>query len=322
LYRIKNFSVQAQQLHLAIIDTNSGADLTLQTNSVIVGQQMNWYARLSITNSYMTNWPLSNFQWTIPGTTFSNYVADSSTGILNTNFLMTSSNVMFCWSDSGLKLVKISATVNGKAITGQAWFNVLRPTAQITTISGTVGLDSTNYDAPVLHYGLPKVGFVGMLFSNIVTFPSEYSGNTNYDLQWVQKCISFRGEVETNDGSGAWYEGLAANVLDTSYPYRYDPLLPYSPPCTDDSPNSQDLSPYTSVSFSEVFEMWLMFKPSGGQWVPLQAVAWSWSGAGYFDGSIWQLTDGSSTLNPTGINITTFPVWTDNLTNHFVFQKE
>jgi len=38
---------QAQVVHFAIIDANSGQDLTLQTNTVIVGQQMNMYAQLS-----------------------------------------------------------------------------------------------------------------------------------------------------------------------------------------------------------------------------------------------------------------------------------
>jgi len=29
------------------VDTNSGHDLTTQTNTVIVGQQMNWFCQLS-----------------------------------------------------------------------------------------------------------------------------------------------------------------------------------------------------------------------------------------------------------------------------------
>ncbi|HEY5298051.1 MAG TPA: hypothetical protein VIK59_08995 [Verrucomicrobiae bacterium] len=314
------FSVQAQEVTLHILDANNGTDLTAQTNTVIVGQQMNLFCQLSI-----TNFPLANFQWTVQGTTFSNYVADSSTGILNTNFSLTQSNALFCWSDSGLKLMNISATVNGKTVTGQAWFNVVRPMAQIVTTSGTVGLDTITFPgAPVLHYGDPGVGFVpGMLFSNTVTMPSgNYnSGNTNYSIQWVQMGISFDGQVETNDGSGAWYEAQAANMLDTSYPYGFDTYLPY--PCTEDSPHSQGLSPYIAASFSETFEMWLMFKPVGGQWVPLQGVAWSWSGSGSLDGPAWQLTDSANTVNPVGVNTTTFPTWTDNLTNHINnFQKE
>ena len=44
--------------------------MTGQTNGVIVGQQMNLYCQLSITNLPFTNLVITNFSWTIPGDEF------------------------------------------------------------------------------------------------------------------------------------------------------------------------------------------------------------------------------------------------------------
>ena len=69
---------------LTIVDGNSGQDLTLQTNTVIVGQQMNLLCKTVTTNGPV----LSNFKWTVPGYAISNYVvaADTNSAIVVTNF--------------------------------------------------------------------------------------------------------------------------------------------------------------------------------------------------------------------------------------------
>ena len=52
---------------------NTRTNLSAQTNTVIVGQQINLTCQLSITNSFVTNLILTNFQWTVPGYAISNY---------------------------------------------------------------------------------------------------------------------------------------------------------------------------------------------------------------------------------------------------------
>jgi hypothetical protein len=122
------FVPQIQLAHLAIMDASSGVDFTMQTNNtVIVGQQMNLMAQLMSSNQVVTNLALANFQWTVPGNIFTDYVATAQSAVLYTNLSTTQSNVVFYWSDRGLMLVKCSATVEGKPVTGQAWFNVIRP---------------------------------------------------------------------------------------------------------------------------------------------------------------------------------------------------
>jgi hypothetical protein len=42
-----DYTFRVEVCRLQIVDTNSGHDLTTQTNTVIVGQQMNWFCQLS-----------------------------------------------------------------------------------------------------------------------------------------------------------------------------------------------------------------------------------------------------------------------------------
>jgi hypothetical protein len=86
---------------------------------------------------------------------------------------------------------------------------------------------------------------------------------------------------------------------------------------TTDSPFSIPLDNFVGVHRDDSMTMWLMFKPDGGQWVPLHKVSWRWSGAGQLSDSGW-----SSTANPppsTSNNEETMfhPQWTTNVTAFF-----
>jgi hypothetical protein len=59
--------------------------------------------------------------------------------------------------------------------------------------------------------------------------------------------------------------------------------------------------------------MWLLFKPNNGIWVPLSKVDWAWSAVG---NSGVGLTSTNNTVNPVANSTFTYPVWTDNVTNH------
>ena len=65
---------QAMDLGPEILDANTGTNLSAQTNTVIVGRQMNLVCQFANTNSYMTNFVMTNFQWTVPGYAISNCV--------------------------------------------------------------------------------------------------------------------------------------------------------------------------------------------------------------------------------------------------------
>jgi hypothetical protein len=303
-----SFTNRAFPVTLQIMDASTGTNLTTQTNTVIVGQQMNLTCQLSITNSYMTNFVLTNFLWTVPGTTFSNFVANGSSGILYTNFPTTQSNAVFCWSDSGLKQVQISATINGKTVTGQAWFNIVRPTANITTQTTSVGVDT--FLTP------PRLGFYdvntynpGITFTSTMTIPAGFTGSN----EWVQIVLNpYRVRQDTNLVWWLFTENGAAPYLDTHYPYNS--LVATN--IAVDSPFTPLLNGYVQVTATNSFEMWLMFKPTGGQWVPLRTVNWNWSGTASLSGTNWVLNGNGWSANPTDADAgTTFPQWNSNVTN-------
>ena len=279
---------------LQIVDANTGAILTGQTNNVIVGQQVNLKCQLMVSNEVITVFPLANFQWTVPGYAISNYVvaADSSSAMVVTNFPLNHSNVVFYWVDgTNNRTIQCSATVQGKSITATATFNVLRPTGQITAFTGTVAVDA-NYNNGqasffALHYGTASLtpGIAGILFTNQVMMPpgNNYNyGNTNSTLRWIQEVNSSSRQFQTNTTEWAWYERQIAletnSVLDTGFPYpgSVSPAEAIDAPAEalDNSTNSV----WKTVSTSDNFTMWLMFQPTNGQWVPLRSVTWTWGG--------------------------------------------
>lgn len=305
-------STYVQTAQLQIFDANTGTNLTLQTNTVIVGQQMNLQCQLNFT--VPPSWVFTNFQWTVPGFAISSFVvaADSSSAVVVTNFPLNNSNVVFYWVDGASnRTVQCSATVNGKTVTGQATFNVLRPTATVTTQTGSVAADNflgelvfenTNTFAP------------GIIFSSTMTIPSGFSG-TN---EWVQVDSNpVRKYQSTNSTWWVYTENGTGPYLDTTYPYQT--FFAANMPA--DNPNLP-FQNHSQVVASDSMEMWLMFKPTGGQWVPLRAVNWSWSGSATNNTGTWTLESGSThSVNPSSFDTTTYPQWNNNVTDA-VFQQQ
>jgi hypothetical protein len=56
-------------------------------------------------------------------------------------------------------------------------------------------------------------------------------------------------------------------------------------------------SGYTDASAANTFEMWMMFEPPGGKWVPLRAVNWYWSGDATYGVSGWYVSSQSHSPN-------------------------
>jgi hypothetical protein len=315
------FYEQATNVTLQILDANNGnANLSLQTNTVIVGQQMNFTCQLSVTNAFMTNFPLSNFQWTVPGYAISNYVANGQTGTVYTNFPMNNTNVIFYWVDGASnRTVQCSATVNGQTVTGQAVFNVARPTASITTQLSSISVDG-NYTSNhefALHFG-NYPGIPGILFSNDNS--KLYAQNYSADgiLEWVQIVNFGSNSVQTLDGT--WHTLLLVTngMIDTSYPYDFNNF-------TTDSPG-QAASPstdYLGITVTNNFTMTLLFIPTAFNgvsytnscYIPLASVNWNWGSSATSTSTNWILTSSNSVANPP-MNTLIYPQWTDNATNH------
>jgi hypothetical protein len=134
-----SFDLQVTNV-LSIVDANTGSNLTTQANTVIVGQQMNLLCQVNTTNFTATN-----FQWTVPGYALTNwYISPDSHNTNGYPIPLTTTNnqgINFFWADGATnRVVQVFATIQGKMVTAQATFNVLRPTARIITQTSSVEL--------------------------------------------------------------------------------------------------------------------------------------------------------------------------------------
>jgi hypothetical protein len=314
-------------MHLAIVDTNSGADLTLQTNTVIVGQQMNLKCQLSVTNVTFTN-----FSWTIPGQTVKRYdqlavvdVTNTYTVMENlTNSDLASNSIAFYWINGGTNLeVDCSAMVNGKPVNGRAYFNVNRPAGTLITVTTTnippVNIITNDDGSLALQYGTftNVAGQAGISEFFSVTTPTNGAGSFAYiqiiDLTTVEWTL----DGDTNNTP----HGInGTNILD-AIPYLYQYGLTSIGNSDTQSNRFYDypgasLAGDNHVSSSDQFSGYLMYRPAGDTnstiWVTLQKVQWSWSGAATKGtNGVWTLDTGypNPPINPAGTNSTTLPTW-------------
>jgi hypothetical protein len=314
-----------------------GNDLTLQTNTVIVGQQMNLTCQILYTNSFFTNnFVVTNFQWTVPGYALTNWYTSSDRETTNGYPIPLSATngqtVRFFWVNGSTNInaplsytVHASATVNGFPVTGVATFNVVKPMARIFAQTSVVALGwNINASSYGLFFGT-NLGQAGITFSNTAKLPP----GTNYnhgDMSSLLCCwqvidppyeseqyflidtnapivatniVGIPIEISTNDGL----------TLDGTSPYGF-----VSYPIANDSPGVRTDMPYeVGASMSQYSRMWLMFKPDGGNFVPVRAVDWFCSGSATNRGSGWVLTSRNWSVNPQDIDPgTSYPTWTNS----------
>jgi hypothetical protein len=268
-------------------------DITNTTRNVIVGQKISLIAEVQPSGQQ-----ISNPQWTVPGTAIANYVASITKGEVTALSNPTSSTIDFYWVDGGDgRQVQYSVTINGQPFSGKATFNVKRPTAQITTSTGTIQISAAWPSGNGLWYGVPNQ--VGISFSANVTIPTGFAG----DVQWVQIWNKLRRVRASN---GRWFRSSGTGI-DSAYPYS-------SGNSANDSPGVA-FDTHIGVFIDESFDMYLMFQPTGLSvptiWVPLKVINWSWFGDASLNGSTWVLNSSNKTTGQAS-DTTTHPVWTKN----------
>jgi hypothetical protein len=318
------FNVLAYQMHMQILDAD-GNDLTLQTNTVIVGQQMNLTCQMVFTNSFFTNnFVLTNWQWTVPGVAISNYVVaeDSSSAMVVTHFPTTNASAIFYWVDGASnRVVQCSATVNGALITGQASFNVVKPTIDFIGITNTVvTLDNYFNSLPTnlisIHFGAASNNEYGIyhdgiqfLCTNVNTYgyPSGLYGFVS-----VQLILNHIVSYIKADGS-TFSTNLAG--LDNFYPYQA--LGDGDGSECQDAPGITFSTSLVQLATSEAFKMVLLFKSdSPSIAVPIKEVDWGWYGQATNIMGNWTLLPQSFAIITTNNQSTlSFPTWTNVVLN-------
>jgi hypothetical protein len=295
----------------------NGSTVTGQTVNVIVGQEINLTTSVQPANGTVTN-----SQWTVPGgdsDRIANYVVTfteaQTSGVVTNLTTLNNSSVRFYWISGGNgRTVQYSAQVNGKAVHAQVTFNVQRPSAQVSTVTGRLFIDRcTNpFGFLELHFGMPPSfpqNYGGCLGNPGITFTrTEPSGG---DLQWVQ-LGTINDAITLNDGTRKVKQTTG---LDTIYPY---PPSSLGPNVADDEPGAGLSNNLAGLVIDENFTMFLMFKPSGVSgnsiWVPLRKVNWFWSATLHRTGNdTWEIDTNANSPSPLDENATVHPQWTSNI---------
>ena len=284
---------------------------------------------------------VSNYQWTVSGSTFQTWTADNSStaftdgpGPLNgpspPNVVPIVAGPSWYWYDAGnnthvAETVSCTVTVTPPAGQGSAvsvtpsqTVNVYIPSWTATGAAGTMRVSTSipnvgNGSSYWLWAGGP-----GMAWQASVSSPlSGVFGTGTIELvQTYTPGISYT----TADGMVHNYSLNGQNGLDTSYPYvgGTSSFNDY-----DDPGLNLTATAAISGSLQDQFQDCLMYEPQGSsQFVPLANSSWTTSGSAQipatgwanFSGSAGTVSGGSFSQN------NTFPSWTQNVgngTGHF-----
>jgi hypothetical protein len=314
---------QSANLSLQIIDNNTENILSGQTNTVIVGQQMYLTCKLSVNNATAWNSMLTNFQWTVPGDTISNYVVeqDESSATVGTNFPTTNSSAVFYWLDGASnRVVRCSAMLGGITFSNQATFNIIRPTIDFTGTIGVVFLDTNCIYFPntlSLHLGgTVNNGTTNYGITCLSTNPNLYGYDTNSSAGFIvaQIITNFSISYTSSNGSTA-----STNIsgLDNSYPVEN--LGDGNNKTFYDAPADAIVQAnLVQLSVTDSFSTFVMFIPDEPLAipVPLRRVDWTWSGTASFTNGQWILTSPNSAITANNQNTLSFPTWTNVFRNY------
>lgn len=322
-----SFDVQAEGVTLRIFSGTN--DVTDQTNTVIVGQQINLHCALSLTNVALTN-----FQWTVPGYAISNYVADSSSGIVYSNFPTVLSNVVFYWVDgANNRVIECSAMVGGQKIVANMTFNVLRPTASLTVITTTnqpavnvVPAESFEREAPPYYFtfGTTTNAIDGKLTNSFgIRFYGQVTTLTNGagTIAFVQVVTSALRAYTASDGTKWKHASHGTNYVDgflSAFRFGSTDISASETRTayTEDTPGNGLNCDEKARSVNDQFKTYIVYQPTNGIWVTLRSVNWYWNGAATNTASAncsWIRVSGSASANPTSSDDTELPIWSGNI---------
>ena len=290
------------------------SNVTGSTVTVFVGQLINLTCFLPDLPGHPT---MSNFNWTVPGNTFSNYVTTVKLGKLYPDFAKNHSDVNFHWAADGTYIVSCTAVVKGQEVHSQnTTFIVKRPVATMSvTTPGQIRVDNNmpRLNGNYLHFG-------------------GYLNGTNF-------VPGIRFQINNEDATGSFFFAQLGTLNRLHFPFRatypietnhYGPGLDAGVPATWPYPFDPDLtnvvsdSPYepcyptdSKVTIDDSFNMYVMYLNSspGALPVSLQVVNWNWSAQATQTNSLqnqWRLDSGVPGVSQP-VNTVTFPQWTNNV---------
>ncbi len=308
-YSNYTFNVEVYKAKLILSRAGVG-DVTGQTNTVIVGEQIALTCQfVNMDGESTTIAPITNFQWTVPGSTVSNYIWDATPSVLHSNLNLTNASTYFYWYRPASNLtVQCSIVAKGVTMTAKTTFNVLAPTYTWTACpSNTISMDANYFaEGTWLHFG-------SLFPSNGMTFRAEPISlvQSNFGMD-VCQIFAFseakrwsngvrRITVSTN--SLDWLEGGTGAEMDSYKVLRWG-----------DSPGERGFPTEQGITRTDSFLSYLLYRSEAANSipVPLSVVSWSWSGSATNNGG-WSLTSSPSSFSPTnclqGSSWPEFPMW-------------
>jgi hypothetical protein len=294
-----NLEEVAPDLRIKCLRDGQWADVTDETQTVVVGEQLHLKA-FAVPGSNESQQGL----WTIPGKTIKQFIVTREREQIAGKVIylddedLKNPEVTFYWWDTSKKplSVKYMATIQGEKMTAEAEFEVKEPSIKIKTeippgdwiVANTPVYDpkaqSLKDYVNLMYDPEDKSKDFSIRFSHDPLSP-QFPGETQY-VQIVKK-LSQREESEYGCNEGEDSEGI-----DTNYPYAEGPVTTDRPgfPMPFDclKKNEQGLcvnwNTNAAANFKHKyktvmkFEMYLMFKPDKPQsiFVPLRMVDWNW----------------------------------------------
>lgn len=318
------FTVSATKLKLKIM--RNGEDIAGKKQIVWVGQPINLTCELD--NSSFT---ISNFTWTVPGNSISNYVYTTETAEVVTQYPKTKASVGYYWiQDLASGDVTVTATLNGFTLQAKVLFEVRRPSATLRLTPKWQVEVSTDFCGYLQGTGVPRLqtgkkcttNDVGMLYEFILQDLKGFQ--SDYEFQMVQIVTTDikRNLPEVNGVRNS--QEVLIRGLDAIYPYK-SWAGPSEYGYADDTPHELLFDVLWVYHYRrDQFECHLMFKPSGGIPVPIKLAAWNWKGQAAYQSNPAGWYGVVPYVHPQpalGVENLSYPTWTNNAGNWINFMK-
>ncbi len=299
--------------------TRGTNNLAGQTNTVIVGEQVALTCQFvdPATGLPSSIAPITNFQWTVPGSYVGNYDPSGTVSVLVTNVVKTNSSITFYWHQPANDLeVQCTAIAKGVMMTAKRQFNVVAPNCTLQICPSNSVRVSTTYlgsGSNSLSFG-DGISMAGMYFTATANSLVE----TNFTIAFLQTLDTQRSLWFSN--SPPFKNISATDLLDDPFPYGN--FTGTTNLALDDSPGIVFPNGSIAGSLEDRFKLHLMYKSNkgGSIWVPMLSIPWSWRGdATNFAGAAWVLVGTNIYFSPTnctsGANASSFPQWTNTYSN-------
>lgn len=271
--------------------------------------------------------PITNFLWAVQGYAVSNFfvASDLTSGWVVEQFPLTNDTLSCYWADGGDKKISCDIISMGQKLNTSGKIHVIKPTIDfVGSIDGNVALD-TNYagsDGSVyLHFGASvNNGVTNWGINCTASNPNlqGYDTNSNAGFWVVQTIVSDSLSGIKNDGSSHTNTPISNALDNPNYPTKN--LGTGIGTVFSDAPSISGFpTNYIQISKSQSFRTVLMFLPDESDMIPIpiKEIDWHWSGTIAFTNNQWFLISSNATITANNQLTTSFPMWTNVVTNRY-----